>query len=146
MTATNAAIFLITDTNRVLMVQENPSKKNPNGKWMTPGGRVNTGELPWTAAKREFTEETGFVLDRNLITSKQRYDMMHTYKTSTAIFIIRTKQRFPKYDKRYVLNNETSSLHYFQLNHFKKLMDTNCQIFKQHVINSSIKLMNLNYI
>lgn len=33
--------------------------KSSRGKLMLPGGRIDAREIPWTAVKREWTEETG---------------------------------------------------------------------------------------
>ena len=38
------------------------SKKDA-GAWSVPKGEINEGEDPFEAAKREFTEETGFPID-----------------------------------------------------------------------------------
>jgi 8-oxo-dGTP pyrophosphatase MutT (NUDIX family) len=49
------------DTGRVLMIQRDfdDKEKQGAGRWEWPGGRLEDGEDPWTAAKREWEEETG---------------------------------------------------------------------------------------
>jgi 8-oxo-dGTP diphosphatase len=38
-------------------------KQEPNlGLWIAPGGKIDPGESPYEAAQREFTEETGLVV------------------------------------------------------------------------------------
>jgi predicted NUDIX family NTP pyrophosphohydrolase len=41
--------------------------KKDNGAWSIPKGEFEEGEEPLNAAKREFHEETGFLLDGNFI-------------------------------------------------------------------------------
>lgn len=49
-----AGILLIArSTGRVLFLQ------NTDGVWETPGGRIERGETPAMAARREFREEVG---------------------------------------------------------------------------------------
>ena len=49
-----AGIVFITPENRVLLLQR------PNGEWGLPGGRIEAGETPDEAARRETLEETGY--------------------------------------------------------------------------------------
>jgi 8-oxo-dGTP pyrophosphatase MutT (NUDIX family) len=54
------------DSGRVVMIQrdnDDPEKKS-SGKWEFPGGRLDDGEDPWDAAKREWEEETGISLPK----------------------------------------------------------------------------------
>lgn len=54
---------LAADTGRVLMLQRGLDPDDPAaGKWEMPGGHVETGEDPLTAATREWCEETGCLL------------------------------------------------------------------------------------
>ena len=54
------------DTGRVLMLQRSTAQgKDPNaGTWEFPGGRLNDGEHPRDAARREWQEEMGVRLPR----------------------------------------------------------------------------------
>ncbi len=54
------------DTGRVLMLQRSTAQgRDPNaGTWEFPGGRLNDGEHPRDAAKREWQEEMGVRLPR----------------------------------------------------------------------------------
>lgn len=48
------------DTGRVLMIQRAHDEDDPaGGMWEFPGGRLDPGETPLEAARREFEEETG---------------------------------------------------------------------------------------
>lgn len=62
-----AGIALVArDTGRVLMLQRavlNNEEDVNAGKWELPGGRLEDGESPHTAALREFCEETGIAAD-----------------------------------------------------------------------------------
>lgn len=51
------------DTGRVLMLQRALSEDDNNaGKWEFPGGKIDDGEEPYQAARREFQEETGMTI------------------------------------------------------------------------------------
>lgn len=51
------------DTGRVLMLQRSLEEDGPaSGKWEFPGGKLDHGETPLEAAKREWEEETGMVV------------------------------------------------------------------------------------
>ena len=54
------------DTGRVLMLQRagDPRRDEHAGKWEFPGGRLNDGEHPHDAARREWQEEMGVRLPR----------------------------------------------------------------------------------
>lgn len=56
-----AGIALVAlDTGRVLMLQRSLDPEDPNGgKWEWPGGKLDPGEAPEQAARREFAEEVG---------------------------------------------------------------------------------------
>jgi SPP1 gp7 family putative phage head morphogenesis protein len=53
---------LAADTGRVLMLQRHLADDGDDpagGSWEFPGGRLDAGEDPWDAARREWCEETG---------------------------------------------------------------------------------------
>ncbi len=54
-----AAILAITKEGKLII---NKEYRHPTGKWLLscPGGRIDTGESPIEAAKRELLEETGY--------------------------------------------------------------------------------------
>ena len=84
----NASTIVVTGENydRVLMVRD-----ANNGKWMFPGGKIDRGEGPFEAAKREFGEETGFELPRldGDKTTGKLYEFIRTHhnRTKTKIFL-----------------------------------------------------------
>ena len=53
-----AAIIAINEDNQIVTLKE---YRHPTGKWVfgCPGGRIDAGESPIEAAKRELLEETG---------------------------------------------------------------------------------------
>jgi ADP-ribose pyrophosphatase len=54
-----SAVILVAEDNRILLVRQYrmPAKKY---LWEIPAGRLDPGETPLKAAKRELTEETGY--------------------------------------------------------------------------------------
>lgn len=69
-TAAGLAV-LAADTGRVLMLQRHldPDGDDPaGGYWEFPGGRLDPGETPYQAARREWAEETGLTLPRGKVT------------------------------------------------------------------------------
>ncbi len=55
-----AACYLFCG-DKVLLLQRHPSKSHPT-TWCVPGGKVDPGETPTEAAKRELFEETGIAV------------------------------------------------------------------------------------
>ena len=61
---------LANDTGRVLMLQRGIEDGDPaSGKWEFPGGHIEEGEDPYTAAVREWEEETGHAVPDGLQTA-----------------------------------------------------------------------------
>ena len=54
-----AAVLAVTKEGKLVITRE---YRHPTGKWLLgcPGGRIDTGESPIEAAKRELLEETGY--------------------------------------------------------------------------------------
>lgn len=53
------------DNSKVLMVKHTESAQNEEGIYGVPAGKIELGESPKEAAKRELFEETGLVTDEN---------------------------------------------------------------------------------
>ena len=107
----NASIIVVTGRNydRVLMVRD-----AKNGNWMFPGGKIDKGERPWNAAKREFEEETGFELPRLKGGKRELYKFIRTHNngTQTKIYLgfVQDSDRndlHNKYNIHKVTDNET---------------------------------------
>ena len=62
-TAHNQLIALIAAFNgdHEILLLKRPDEAHCGGLWSFPGGKVEAGETPLTAARRELTEETGLV-------------------------------------------------------------------------------------
>jgi 8-oxo-dGTP diphosphatase len=61
---TVAVVFLVDPAGRVLMQHRSRDAKVSPNQWGMPGGRVEPGEQPVEAARRELYEETGLTVDR----------------------------------------------------------------------------------
>ena len=60
-----AAGGVVVDNNKVLLVKNKKSEyvDDPKSFWGFPKGHMEEGETPKDAAKREVSEETGFVVE-----------------------------------------------------------------------------------
>ena len=60
-----AAGGIVIDSNKVLLVRNRKSEyvDNPKSFWGFPKGHMEEGETPKDAAKREVSEETGFIVE-----------------------------------------------------------------------------------
>jgi 8-oxo-dGTP pyrophosphatase MutT (NUDIX family) len=54
---------IITDGDKVLLIQKGPDDPLNPGKWEFPGGRVEKGEEPREALEREVKEEVGLKIE-----------------------------------------------------------------------------------
>lgn len=59
-----AVVFLVDPAGRILMQHRDPHAAVSPGQWTMPGGRIEEGEAPIDAARREVLEETGLTVDR----------------------------------------------------------------------------------
>lgn len=60
-----SADVLIFNNGKVLLVKHGKKAGNLPGMYSPPGGRIEEGETPIQAAKRELKEETGLMVDEN---------------------------------------------------------------------------------
>lgn len=60
MTAPRAAGILFVSDGRVLLLRRADTAQDAPGTWGFPGGGIETGETPETAARRELQEECGY--------------------------------------------------------------------------------------
>jgi 8-oxo-dGTP diphosphatase len=58
-----AVVFLVDRQGRILMQHRDARAKVSPNQWAVPGGRVEPGERPDEAARREIREETGLTVD-----------------------------------------------------------------------------------
>jgi 8-oxo-dGTP diphosphatase len=58
-----AVVFMVDRRGRILMQHRTADAKVSPNQWSMPGGRVEPGESPLEAARREVLEETGILVD-----------------------------------------------------------------------------------
>jgi mutator protein MutT len=68
------AVGVVFDADRVLLTRRAPGA-HLGGLWEFPGGKLEVGETPEEALRRELAEETGLqvIVDRPLATIEHRY-------------------------------------------------------------------------
>lgn len=59
MTEIRVAAVVLRNTDQQILIQERPKGKIASGRWEFPGGKIEDGESPETAARRELKEELG---------------------------------------------------------------------------------------
>ena len=107
----NATILFITESDHILLVRDIKNKK-----WMLPGGKIEKNECCFDAAKREFKEESSFILDETKILSKKNY-----IYNKTIIYIIKSSQRLPVFDI-VKTNGETDMVEYKKIEDIKEYL------------------------
>ena len=87
--------------------------------WGLPGGKVDSGEIPWLAGKREFKEETQSDLPRldgsDFGTESNepiKFEWKHT-SSSTGIYCGKTDALFSDFQSRFKPNHEISEIGVF---------------------------------
>ena len=77
------ALFYTLETNRMLFLYRSKSKRR--NVWSIPGGKLNDGEMPWSGACREISEEIGSIptilqtLSLETFKSVDGHFMFHTF-------------------------------------------------------------------
>jgi 8-oxo-dGTP pyrophosphatase MutT (NUDIX family) len=154
----NASIIVVTGRNydRVLMVRDKKNKK-----WMFPGGKIDSREQPWNAAKREFKEETGFDLPQlngdNVTRNLYEFIKTHKDKTQTKIYLgfassFDRNDLHNKYNIHKVKDNETdeaysvcfSSLKKNKFHHWRSSKHSGQQLLRSAEERSMIEMYNSN--
>jgi 8-oxo-dGTP diphosphatase len=59
-----AVVFLVDPEGRILMQHRAATAKISPNQWALPGGKIEVGETPAEAARREVLEETGLTVER----------------------------------------------------------------------------------
>ncbi|MCF3131415.1 NUDIX hydrolase [Streptomyces olivochromogenes] len=74
-----SCVLVLDDRDRMLLLRYGTGQPLA-GSWWLPGGMLDHGEDPWTAARREMLEETGVELapDPTLIGIDHRADVLGT--------------------------------------------------------------------
>jgi 8-oxo-dGTP diphosphatase len=75
------AVAVIYDALGRILLTQRPDHADHGGQWEFPGGKLQTGEHPVEALKREVKEEVGLdVLDMEFIT-----DIEHSYTSKQVV-------------------------------------------------------------
>lgn len=84
------AVAVIFDENGRILLTQRPSHAEHGGQWEFPGGKLEAGEHPETALKREVMEEVGLnVLDMTFLT-----DVEHSYASKNVLLHVWCVNRF----------------------------------------------------
>lgn len=87
-----AVVFLVDRQGRILMQHRDANAQVSPNQWTMPGGRIEDGEAPLDAARREVLEETGLTVSglehlwtgtRPSVTSADGLVEFHAYCTGT---------------------------------------------------------------
>jgi 8-oxo-dGTP pyrophosphatase MutT (NUDIX family) len=120
----------------VLLVQDK------NNKWMTPGGRINVGEHPWTAAKREYSEEVNQELGS--YNSKREVYYHSDSGDITQIFIVKFSGNYNLTNLGDGQSNETDGTKFISIEDLKDNLDN--RDLKDYVKDSFRLLLKYNYL
>lgn len=100
--------------DEVLMVKNSYGGWN---RWMFPGGGVNNGETPESAAKREVVEEVG--IDGMNFQKIGEYTSAKEYKQDTvSVFVCETKNKELRLDP-----NEIAEARWFNINNLPEISE-----------------------
>ncbi|WP_244184622.1 NUDIX hydrolase [Streptomyces cellostaticus] len=74
-----SCVLMLDQRSRILLLRYGPAGPNA-GTWWLPGGMLDHGEDPWTAARREMREETGIEIGPRpvLVGIDHRVDVLGT--------------------------------------------------------------------
>ncbi|MBN1172476.1 MAG: NUDIX domain-containing protein [Micromonosporaceae bacterium] len=88
-----AVVFVVDPHGRVLMQHRSPDAAVSPNQWSMPGGKIEDGELPIEAARREVHEETGLMVTdlvpiwsgtRPSVKTEDGIVEIHAFATSTT--------------------------------------------------------------
>ena len=76
--STSAKLFLRDDQDRVLLLRRSEKSKRFKYFWDLPGGKLDPGESPNVALRRELEEETGLACDALTFLGDRDFDIDET--------------------------------------------------------------------
>lgn len=109
MSESAAAILFSFDRHKVLLI-----KRRDIPVWVLPGGGVEPGESPETAACREMLEETGFEV--KIVRKIATYSPSNRLSKTTHFYEVATLSGSPS------TGSETREIEFFQVDSLPKLM------------------------
>lgn len=78
------AVAVIIDQQQRLLITQRPTNKSHGGFWEFPGGKLEEGEEPQQALKREILEEVGL----EVVESQFLTEINHTYDTKKVTLLV----------------------------------------------------------
>lgn len=100
--------IVILSGEDVLLVRHGEKAGHLTGSCGTPGGRIEEGETPIKAAKRELEEETGLIVrEEDLIELPRKYDANLERKDGSILYIHHTVFVSNRFDGTFRETEET---------------------------------------
>ena len=101
-----------SDRAAILLTRRSPSLRSHPGQWALPGGRIDAGETPESAALRELAEEVGLVVDAGCILGR-----LDDFTTRSG-FVITPVVVWAGVGSPLVTNREVESVHRIPVEEF----------------------------
>lgn len=137
----NVTIIILSKDKKVQMLLV----KDNNGKWTTPGGKIDDGETPYNAIMRELMEETLYLPFDGI---KPKFKKIEHYDYHDTRFYVAhlskiprniSKKEMKREMKKYTdhVYHETVEIKNFKTYNFYKILKKLRQCFKTALVNNN---------
>lgn len=114
---------VVKSSNKVLLCKRSLDKNSFPGTWFIPSGKIEFGESPKQAAKREFYEETSLNIDEeniNFIGILPIFSKKHKIKGMMYVYILESSKRLNPNFELAMDGHEHSEWDYFSYEEIEK--------------------------